>query len=124
MTAAKRDFKGVWIPKEIWLSRELSAMEKLIFAEIHSLDNEFGCVASNEHFAKMFGITERTVQRVIKGLKDKGLVEVDLKKSDDSRVLRGLGRFARISDDEIARLGFLRSELLKQFTGKAFRVRS
>ena len=26
----ERDFKGVWIPKEIWLSRELSAIEELL----------------------------------------------------------------------------------------------
>ena len=35
----KRDFKGVWIPKEIWLSTDLKVMEKLILVEIDSLDN-------------------------------------------------------------------------------------
>ena len=29
-----RDFKGVWIPKEIWLSENLSLMEKVLFVEI------------------------------------------------------------------------------------------
>jgi len=38
-----RDFKGVWIPKDIWLSENLSLMEKVLFVEIHSLDNERGC---------------------------------------------------------------------------------
>jgi len=29
-----RDFKGVWIPKEIWLSDQLSLMEKVLFVEM------------------------------------------------------------------------------------------
>lgn len=57
-----RDFKGVWIPKEIWLSPELSLMEKVLFVEIHSLDNERGCYASNRHFAEFFGLSERQIR--------------------------------------------------------------
>jgi hypothetical protein len=33
MTEKNRDFKGIWIPKEIWLSRELSLLEKSILIE-------------------------------------------------------------------------------------------
>ena len=29
-----RDFKGVWIPKEIWLTDQLSLMEKVLFVEM------------------------------------------------------------------------------------------
>ena len=48
-----RDFKGVWIPKEIWLDTRLSALDKIILTEIDSLDNdENGCFASNEYIAK------------------------------------------------------------------------
>ena len=42
-----RGFKGIWIPKEIWESKEISMQEKVFLAEIHSLDNEQGCIASN-----------------------------------------------------------------------------
>ena len=31
MSADNRDFKGVWIPKEIWLNEELTMLEKVIF---------------------------------------------------------------------------------------------
>ena len=27
-----RDFKGIWIPKEIWLDDDLNATDKIIFA--------------------------------------------------------------------------------------------
>ena len=43
MEKPSRDFKGIWIPKEIWESEQLSIMEKVLFVEIHSLDNERGC---------------------------------------------------------------------------------
>lgn len=49
---ADRDFKGVWIPKEVWLDERLTMLEKGILVEIDSLDrDEDGCWASNEHLA-------------------------------------------------------------------------
>src|SRR5512145_1551891 len=62
MERPARDFKGVWIPREIWLSPTLSLMEKVLFVEIHSLDNERGCYASNRHFAAFFGVSERQIR--------------------------------------------------------------
>lgn len=48
-----RDFKGVWIPKEIWLDARLNALDKIIFAEIDSLDKgSSGCYASNEYLSQ------------------------------------------------------------------------
>ena len=64
----ERDFKGVWIPKEIWLSCELSLMEKVLFVEIHSLDNERGCYASNRHFAEFFDVSERQIRTYLSQL--------------------------------------------------------
>lgn len=49
----EREFKGVWISKEIWLDERLNALDKIIFTEIDSLCNdEDGCYASNEYIAK------------------------------------------------------------------------
>jgi len=79
MERPQRDFKGIWIPKEIWLSHELSLLEKVIFVEIHSLDNERGCFASNAYFADFFKISVRYVQKSIASLKDKGFVTVAIK---------------------------------------------
>ena len=70
----ERDFKGVWIPREIWLNEELSALDKIIFTEISSLDNENHCTASNEYLAKFCQCSERKVTDAIKKLKDMGLI--------------------------------------------------
>ena len=62
MEKPSRDFRGIWIPKEIWESNQLSIMEKVLFVEIHSLDNERGCYASNRYFSEFFHVSERQIQ--------------------------------------------------------------
>lgn len=63
-----RDFKGVWIPKEIWLNTELSALDKIIYAEIDSLDGENGCTASNEYLATFCACSVSKVSSAISRL--------------------------------------------------------
>lgn len=70
----ERAFKGVWIPSEIWLNKELSIQEKVMLTEIDSLDNENGCFASNKHFMDFMGLKERRIKELIKGLIDKGFI--------------------------------------------------
>ncbi len=67
----KRDFKGVWIPKEIWLDNQLSWMEKLFIVEINSLDNEEGCYASNSYLGEFFNLSNGRVSQIIKSLIEK-----------------------------------------------------
>lgn len=72
----KRGFKGIWIPREIWLHEGLTMQEKIMLVEIDSLDNENGCFAQNKHFADFLGIGERRVQTIIKSLKAKGYLDI------------------------------------------------
>ena len=71
-----RDFKGVWIPKEIWLNKELKIMEKLFLIEIDSLDNEKGCFASNKYFSEFFGLSKGRCTQIIKKLESKNLITI------------------------------------------------
>lgn len=74
-----RDFKGVWIPKEIYLDKNLTVMEKLLFTEIDSLNKEdAGCIASNSYLAEFLGIHKSGVSKLIKSLSEKGYVSVEL----------------------------------------------
>src|ERR1043165_6005139 len=100
MEKTQRDFKGVWIPKEIWLSRQLSLMEKVLFVEIHSLDNERGCFASNAHFAEFFDVSDRQIRTYIGSLKDKGFITVTIQNRNE-RVIRTTGKYARVSDEAV-----------------------
>jgi Helix-turn-helix domain len=95
----ERDFKEIWIPREIWLSPQLTLMEKVLFVEIHSLDNERGCYASNGYFADFFDISDRQIRKVIGSLKTKGFVTVTVKNTNE-RVIRTAGKWRRISEAE------------------------
>lgn len=71
-----RDFKGIWIDKEIWLDKRLNALDKIILAEIDSLDiEEKGCWASNDYLAEFCQCNSITISRTIKKLKELGFIE-------------------------------------------------
>lgn len=72
-----RDFKGIWIPKEIWLDKRLNYFEKCLLAEIHSLNGEKGCYASNVYFCNFFGERERKIQDGLAKLKNFGYIFVE-----------------------------------------------
>lgn len=74
----ERDFKGVWIPKEIWLAEDLGWTEKFLLAEIDSLSRNNECFATNEYFARFFNISKDRVSKIISTLSNKGYVEVKL----------------------------------------------
>lgn len=62
----ERDFKGVWIPKAVWLDRRLSALDKMILTEIDSLaSEERGCFASNAYIADFCQCSEAKVTKSI-----------------------------------------------------------
>lgn len=66
-----REFKGIWIPKEVWLDERLTALDKVIFAEIDSLDTEeAGCYAGNDYLAKFCQCSESKVSKTIRKLID------------------------------------------------------
>ena len=88
-----RDFKGIWIPKEIWLDKNLTVHEKLFFAEIDSLDNSEGCFASNSYFAEFFGVSKDRASKVISSLTEKGYITNQIiykenSKEIEKRILR------------------------------------
>lgn len=82
-TKLKRAFKGIWIPKELWLAKDLSLQEKVFLAEIDSLDQDKNkrCYASNAYFSDFFRISVRRVSIIINSLCEKKRIksEIDTK---------------------------------------------
>lgn len=72
----ERDFKGIWIPKEIWLYSDLTMQEKIFLVEIDSLDNNGECYAKNEHFANFFNLSKNRCSEIIKSLETKGYIVI------------------------------------------------
>jgi len=65
-----RGFKGVWMPRDVYLDRRLTEKEKFLLVEIDQLDNEEGCFAGNEHFAEFLNVTVRRVQQMLSKLRE------------------------------------------------------
>lgn len=73
----ERDFKGVWISKEIWLNEQLNALDKIVLAEIDSLDvGEDGCFASNEYLANFCKCSAKSISRSVTKLMECGYIEL------------------------------------------------
>lgn len=88
MGEVERDFKGVWIPKAIWLDDRLSALDKVIFAEIDSLSSsDKGCYASNKYIASFCQCSETKVSKAISKLIELGYLYV-LKFDGRQRILQ------------------------------------
>ena len=94
-----RDFKGVWIPKEVWLDTRLNALEKVILTEIDSLDNgEKGCYASNEHLAEFCQCSKTKVSTAVKKLIDCGYIYVQNFDGRKRELKSRLSNFERQND--------------------------
>lgn len=80
-----RDFKGVWLPKEIYLHKGLTPTEKLLLAEINSFSTNGICYASNKHFAEFLGVSVKHVSVLVNKLAKMGLVSVEVVYKEGSK---------------------------------------
>ena len=77
MEEQQRQFKGIWIPKEIWLNKDLTFQEKIILVEIDSYDDgQVGCFATNKHFVNNFGINSSRISQIIQSLQRKNYITI------------------------------------------------
>lgn len=81
----ERDFKGVWISKEIWLAKNLNWSEKVLLTEIDSLSKLGECFASNEYFAEFLGLSKDRVSKLISSLSKKKFISVKILYKDGTK---------------------------------------
>ena len=74
MVKKNRAFKGVWIPKEVYLDERLTWSEKILIVEVDSLDNGRGCFASNQYLANFIGVNRTTISTAISKLVKLGYI--------------------------------------------------
>lgn len=71
------------IPADVRYSSELSANEKLLYGEITALCGKTGeCWATNKYFAKLYGVTERSITEWVNNLVRLGFVKSDVRKEE------------------------------------------
>ena len=83
---ATQKLKGLWIPVEVLLNKDLSDKEKIILSMIWYLSEETkSCFASNKYIASIVNVTANRVSKIISSLKDKRYIKVKLKYKTDSK---------------------------------------
>lgn len=93
----ERGFIGVWIPREIWESKEFSMTEKCLLIEIESLSKlEKGCFASNQTLGDHLGLSKKTVANLISGLAKRELLIVTLTYHPGTKIVNK--RFIKLTD--------------------------
>lgn len=73
--------KFITVSIEIMHDKNLNQSQKFIYAEIEQLSQlDKGCVASNNHFSELIGITKENVSRNISDLAEKGYIKIEIVK--------------------------------------------
>ena len=71
--------KFITVSIEIMHDQDLNQSQKFLLAEIEQLTSlEHGCIASNQHFAELIGITKGNVSKNINDLKSKGYIDIEI----------------------------------------------
>lgn len=78
MNATKPGFWAI-LPATVRYDSELSSTAKLLYAEISALQEAKGyCFAQNGYFSDVFGVNERTIQRLLRQLEAAGYIRVQV----------------------------------------------
>ena len=76
----QKERPGYWavLPAAVRYDPELSSSAKLLYAEISALTGDTGyCFARNSYFERLYGLSERTVSRLIKDLAGRGYLRIE-----------------------------------------------
>lgn len=69
----KRQFTGVWLPRELLLDERLTAVDKILYAEIASF-GEKGCWKKSEELQQLCGVGRDGLQAACKRLREAGYI--------------------------------------------------
>lgn len=78
----EKELKYIIIPENILLCKKLPANAKLLYGEILSLCDKKGyCWASNNHFAKRFGVSITSISLWMTSLRENGFIKCQIKEN-------------------------------------------
>ena len=73
-----KEFKGIWIPYEVLVDKNLNDKEKMIYSMILYLSKENDCTMSNTYISNLLNICNVQASRIINSLKKKEYVKVEI----------------------------------------------
>ena len=80
-----KEFKGVWIPYEIFINKKLTDKEKFVYSMIIFLSKENECTISNAYIGNLLNICNVQVSRIINSLKKKGYINTKIIYKENSK---------------------------------------
>lgn len=80
-----KEFKGVWIPYEIFIDKKLTDKEKFVYSMIMFLSKENECTMSNAYIGNLLNICNVQVSRIINSLKKKGYIKTEMIYKENSK---------------------------------------
>ena len=83
-----KEFKGVWIPYEIFINKKLTDKEKTIYSMILTLSKTKECIMSNSYISSMLNISKVRSSRLINSLRDKGYIKVKIEYKENSKEIQ------------------------------------
>ena len=90
MEKQERQFKGIWIPANIWLNPNMTAIDKILLADIDSFTgNKKTFYKSNETVAKELFVSVKSISRSVKKLKDLGYISISGNKRQRRIIAKG-----------------------------------
>ena len=80
-----KEFKGIWIPYEVLVDKNLNDKEKIIYSMILYLSKENDCTMSNTYISKLLNICNVQASRIINSLKKKGYIKIEIVYKQNSK---------------------------------------
>lgn len=80
-----KEFKGIWIPYEILVDKNLNDKEKMIYSMIIYLSKENECIMSNTYISNLLNICNVQASRIVNSLKKKGYIKIEIVYKKESK---------------------------------------
>ena len=80
-----KEFKGIWIPYEVLVDKNLNDKEKIIYSMILYLSKENDCTMSNTYISNLLNICNVQASRIINSLKKKEYIIVKIIYKENSK---------------------------------------
>ncbi len=95
--------KFIVLTHELIRDTSMTMQEKIIYMEILNLSSlEKGCIASNNHFEKSFGISKKSISNTISSLIKKGFITSELSNRNHTRILSIKNGHSSIKDGQLS----------------------
>ena len=103
------------IPNAILQDKELNHTQMILYGYIKNLSNkEWYCWAKNETLAEYLNVDNRTVQRHLNKLKDKGYIEIKIEKNNRDRIVTVLWQNCHTTTTKLSPSIYIWKENIKE----------